>query len=89
MLFTKYFWIPLIIMITLFFIPFFLTANSLAYDGQAKIGFPFTCFSYGGETVTGHPAKVFSFEMLIVDIFIIILVPFLINLLYVKIIQKS
>ena len=65
-------------MIGLFFIPYLMTMNAIAYDGYVKIGFPLTVYSYGGY----KPVRSFFLKNLVVDLIIVISMPFVLNLIF-------
>ena len=86
---TKYFWTALLIMMILFLVPYLKTKDHPDVDGRAIWGFPFTFYSYGGECyneeVGGFSCKgFFNPVYLILDMLIILLVPFVINYIIVK-----
>ena len=76
---TKYFWMALVIMVLLSFIPYILTMDAPAYDGSAVIGFPLVFNAYGGLCPPSSPCGFFSLTNLIADVLLILAVPVIVN----------
>ncbi len=78
---TKWFWISLTIMIFLFILPTILTFNYPAQDAPRRYGFPLVFYKEGGLINCPGGVCPASFEMLnlIIDIAILIIVPFIVN----------
>lgn len=76
---TKGFWIALGIMIVLFILPTILTYNDIAFDGTRNYGFPLTFYSVGGFCMAGVECSTFSVWYLIIDLIVLIGVPFIVN----------
>ena len=76
---TKGFWIALGIMIVLFILPTILTYNDIAFDGTRNYGFPLTFYSVGGFCMAGAECSTFSVWYLIIDLIVLIGVPFIVN----------
>ena len=88
MKFTKWFWISFAVMVVLFFLPTFLTYNAPAVDGSRVYGFPLTYYSWGGLCYSpdgGRLCSSFSTFNLIIDIIIILVIPFIVNFSIIKI----
>ena len=82
MKFTKGFWITSGVMITLFILPTILTYGAPAYDSQRTYGFPLSFYSWGGLCYSPDGGKLctsFSTTNLVLDVIILIAVPFIVN----------
>lgn len=87
MKFTKRFWITLAIMIILFILPTVLTFGAPAYDSQRVYGFPLPFYSWGGRCYSpggGILCTSFSYTNLIIDILILIGIPFIVNFIILQ-----
>lgn len=85
---TKSFWITIIVMSTLFFVPYLLTRNAPSYDGSAVFGFPIPFYSWGGLCPSsdgfGGICKSFSVVYLLIDVAFLIGSPFVVNFISLR-----
>jgi len=88
MRFTKGFWITLGVMCLLFILPTILTFGAPAYDGQRVYGFPLPFYSWGGRCFSpdgGMTCTTSSYINLLIDIAILVGIPFILNFIILKI----
>jgi len=81
------FWIALVVMIILFFMPTVLTYNAPAYDGERVYGFPLPYYSWGGFCFSpdgGQMCRFVSYPFMIIDLLILVGIPLGVNLILLR-----
>lgn len=82
------FWLPLCLILTCWGAATYRTRGALAWDGAIEHGFPFTFYSYFcgpmRQVGTSNCGSTFSVVSLILDLVILIAVPFLLNFVVLR-----
>ncbi len=77
---NRSFWITLLLMVILFFLPGLLSAGAPAWDGQQVHGFPLVYAYYGGlcfdpDMEEGVTCRGFRPENLVIDLSLLVVIP--------------